>query len=305
MLATKRETRSVSNSVFKDYIQIAKPGMIFSNLLGTIAGFCIAVRKMSFDLEILNLFVIVCIGTIFVIAASAVLNNIYDRDIDKYMERTKERALTNGRVSRIGAIIYAIILIAIGEATLYSFVNEQAALIGAIGFVAYAFIYTASKRKTVLNTEIGCISGATPPIIGYVAVTGEYDLIVLMLFIWMFLWQPPHFFALAIRRAEEYKAVGVPMLPVVKGNKRAKIHMLVYSILMLLTSTLLFFFNILGIWYFIVAVGLGIIFVVKVIEGFAHIEKKKELQWAKKTFGYSIIYLTCMFFVMMCAPLFN
>lgn len=296
---------SANPSIFKDYIQITKPGIIFSNLLGTIAGFCIGARNLSSSLSLWELFFWTVLGTVFVIGSSAIVNNVYDADIDKHMERTKNRPITNGRISKRNAIIMSAILILIGEAILGFFVNPVAALIGFIGFIFYAFVYTMSKRVTVINTEIGCISGATPPIIGYTAVTGNFDWIALLLFVFMFAWQPPHFFALAMKRAEEYKSVNVPMLPNKVGFQQTKVHILIYTILAVAASLLLYFFNVLGLWYLIVAVALGTVFLIRAIQSFKYKEKESEIAWSGRMFKFSIMYLTLMFFTMMFAPVFN
>ncbi|EIT85726.1 protoheme IX farnesyltransferase [Fictibacillus macauensis ZFHKF-1] len=294
-----------ANGTWKDYIEITKPGIIFSNLLGTIAGFCIAARSMSASLSLWSLFLWTVVGTIFVIGASAIINNVYDADIDQYMERTKDRPITNGRISKGKALLFSSLLIVIGEVVLFTLVNRTAALVGLAGFVFYAFVYTMSKRVTVVNTEIGCISGATPPIIGYTAITGEFDYIALLLFIFMFAWQPPHFFALAMKRADEYKAVNVPMLPNKVGFQQTKVHILIYTIFAVAASLLLYFFHILGVWYLVVAGILGVIFLYRALQSFKYNEKEKEIAWSTSMFKFSIMYLTLMFAAMMFAPVFQ
>ncbi|MDN4524415.1 heme o synthase [Fictibacillus fluitans] len=296
---------NAQQSIFKDYIEITKPGIITSNLLGTIAGFCIGARNLSSSLSLWELFFWTVLGTVFVIGSSAIVNNVYDADIDKHMERTKNRPITNGRIPKRNAILLSVAMIVIGELILGLFVNPIAALIGFIGFVFYGFVYTMSKRVTVVNTEIGCISGATPPIIGYTAVTGNFDLIALLLFVFMFAWQPPHFFALAMKRAEEYKSVNVPMLPNKVGFKQTKVHILIYTVFAVAASLLLYFFNVLGLWYLIVAGILGAVFLFRAIQSFKFKEKESELVWSGKMFKFSIMYLTLMFVTMMFAPIFG
>jgi protoheme IX farnesyltransferase len=165
-----------------------------------------------------------------------------------------------------------------------------------IGLFFYVVIYTIwLKRTSTLNTVVGGVSGAMPPVIGYVAVSGQMDAVAWILFIFLFLWQPPHFLALAMRRCEEYRAAGIPMLPVVRGFEETKRQMLIWAAVLIPASLLLYGLGVVGIVYFTLALILGLVWVGLLIVGFY---VKDEIRWARKMFLYSIIYLTVLFNVM-------
>jgi protoheme IX farnesyltransferase len=282
--------------IWKDFIDITKPGINASNLLATFTGYLLAAGYThTFGWMV---FIYTMIGTALVIAGGCTLNNFYDRDIDPHMERTRIRAVPSGRMKPRTALIYGIILTVVGHLVLAMGVNILAAVLGFIGFGVYLFVYTMwLKRTSTWNTVVGGISGAVPPVIGWVAVTGRLDLAAWALFFILFLWQPPHFFALAMRKAKEYKAAGIPMLPVVKGNAETKKQILFFTILLLPASILLFATGAVGWTFLITAIILDIIYGYLAIKGFS--KKQDEDQWAKQMFIYSLIYLTLILFLMM------
>lgn len=280
---------------WRDFIDITKPGINASNLLATVTGYILAVGFTgNFGLMV---FFYTMIGTGLVIAGGCTLNNFYDRDIDPLMERTSTRAVPSGRMKPRTALIYGVILTVAGLLVLAFGVNLLSAVLGFIGFAVYIFIYTMwLKRTSTLSTVIGGISGAVPPVIGWVAVTGRLDLAAWALFFILFLWQPPHFFALAMRKSEEYRRAGIPMLPVVKGNVAAKKQILVFTILLVPATILLFVQGAAG-WIFILsAMILNLIYIVLAVKGFS---KKDDDMWAKQMFLYSLFYLTFILFMMM------
>jgi len=180
-------------------------------------------------------------------------------------------------------------------------VNPLAALLAMIGHFVYVGVYSLwLKRTTTLNTVIGGISGAVPPMIGWVAVTGSIDPPAWILFIFMFLWQPPHFLALAMRKVEDYRAAGVPMLPVVRGFTEAKRQNLLYVAAMVPASLLLVQMGVVGLLYLVVATVLGLVYIGLSLEGFF---TKDDNRWARRMFVYSLVYLTVMLLVMIVDPL--
>jgi protoheme IX farnesyltransferase len=280
---------------WKDFIDITKPGINASNLLATFTGYLLAAGFTgSFGLMV---FIYAMTGTALVIAGGCTLNNFYDRDIDPLMKRTRTRAVPSGRMKPSTALIYGIILSVAGHLVLLFGVNLLTAVLGFIGFAVYLFIYTMwLKRTSTLNTVVGGISGAVPPVMGWVAVTGRLDLAALALFLILFLWQPPHFFALAMRKSEEYRAAGIPMLPVVKGNSETKKQILIFTIL-LIPATILLFVTGAASWTFLVtAIILDLIYVVLAIRGLSR--KEDEDMWAKQMFLYSLFYLTVILLMM-------
>lgn len=283
----------VGKATWRDYYEITKPGINKSNLLATFTGFWLASGFQLFDF--LNL-LLTLLGTALVIAGGCTLNNFYDRDIDPKMERTETRAVPEGRIKPMIALWYGILLSMAGFIVLGVFVNAPTAFLSFVGFFVYVMIYTMwLKRTSVWNTVVGGVSGAVPPMIGWVAVTGTIDLSAWALFLVLFMWQPPHFFALAMRRVEEYRAAGIPMLPVVKGFAETKRQTLLFTLLLLPSSLLLFFTGASSWVYLTVAIILGVIYIILAIKGFY---TKDDIAWAKMMFIYSLIYLTGMLLIM-------
>jgi protoheme IX farnesyltransferase len=285
--------QSLSQPVsIRDYIHLTKPGILRSNLIAAFAGFWVASQG---DIQ-WGLMIYMLIGTTLVMASSCVYNNYLDRDHDGLMERTSHRPLPSGRISPQKVFIFASILGALGVFVLFFFTNALAGWLGIIGMVVYVVIYTAwLKRTSTLSTVIGSFSGAMPPAIGYVAVSGTMDAGAWILFGFLFLWQCPHFWALGIRRIEEYRAAGFLILPVVKGVKRTKIQMIPYVVLLIPVSLLLYFMDYTGIYYFVTALVMGILWLLLCFAGFF---TKDDNRWAKRNFMFSIYYLLIVLIVM-------
>jgi protoheme IX farnesyltransferase len=277
---------------FRDFVHLAKPGIIFSNLITAFGGFWLA-SKGSID-PLLMLWAL--IGTALVMASGCVLNNYLDRDLDDKMERTKKRPLPSGKISPNVVLWYGIILGVIGLSMLYMGTNPLAAMFGLLGLFVYVWIYTAwLKRTSVWSTTAGAVSGAMPPVMGYVAVTGNVDAAAVILFAILFLWQPPHFWALGIRRMEEYRNAGFQILPVVRGSYPTKISMMRYVVPLVPVSMLLYHYGYVGIFYLVSSFVLGMIWLLMCVQGF---RAKDETAWAKKVFMFSINYLTILFIIM-------
>ena len=265
LMATEVLSKS-SRGTWRDYIEITKPGINKSNLFATFTGFWCAAGLTHFNLLLLFL---TLLGASLIIAGSCTLNNYFDRDIDPLMERTKTRAVPQGKISPIVAMWYGISLSSVGMLLLFYGVNPLSALLGLIGFFVYVVIYTLwLKRVSTLNTVVGSISGAIPPMIGWVAVTNRIDLEAWVLFLILFMWQPPHFFALAMVKVDDYRAAKIPMLPVVKSFLETKIQIVVFTVLLVLSSLIFVVIRDTGWFYLSIATLLGSTYVILSIRGF-------------------------------------
>ncbi len=287
------ESLVVERVTWKDYYRLIKPGIVYSNSITAFGGFWVA-SKWNIDVLLM---VYVLVGTALVMASGCVFNNYLDRDMDSKMERTQNRALPTGKVSPQTVLWYGSILGTIGLFILLILANSWlAALLGFTGLVFYVGVYTYwFKRTSTWSTFVGSISGATPPMIGYCAVSQTIDAGALILFLILFLWQPPHFWSLGIRRMEEYRAAGFPLLPVVRGTFITKISMIRYIVLLVPVTLLLHFYGYVGQIYLVVVSALGLIWLCMSVVGFV---AKDEEKWSKGMFLYSINYLTLMFIFM-------
>ncbi len=184
-------------------------------------------------LQHLDLIAYTIIGAALIIGGSAAMNNYIDRDIDPIMKRTRKRPTVTGRFKPNVVLTISLSFLIVGEILLFT-ASFAAGMWGLIGILAYVVLYTIwAKRRYVSNTVVGSISGAIPPVIGWAAVEPSLSFGTLALFLIMFAWQPPHFYALAMKRKNEYSAANIPMLPVVKGFKRTKVSMLIWILLLL------------------------------------------------------------------------
>lgn len=194
--------------MFKQYLQVTKPGIIFGNLISVIGGFLLA-SKGHIDYP---LFIWTLLGVSLVVASGCVFNNYIDRDIDRKMERTKNRVLVKGLISPEASLVYATLLGIAGFMLLWFGANPLACWLGVMGFVVYVGVYSLyMKRHSVYGTLIGSLSGAAPPVIGYCAVTGDFDSGAAILLAIFSLWQMPHSYAIAIFRFKDYQAANIPV----------------------------------------------------------------------------------------------
>lgn len=293
--ATKEKTRTVT----QDFLALIKIGIVNSNMITVFTGFFLALQLQSgkfianLDVLFLTLF-----GTGLIIAGSAAFNNYIDRDIDPIMKRTKARPTVTGRFSSSTVLAIALTFIVIGEALLFS-ISIPTGLWGLAGIISYVVIYSMwSKRTHVSNTIVGSVSGAIPPLIGWSAIEPSLGAGAWALFLIMFIWQPPHFYALAMRRTEEYRAANIPMLPVVKGFNRTKWSMLGW---ILLLFPLPFLLAELGTAFIILATLLNIGWLYFAVGGF---KAKDDMKWATKMFIYSLNYMTILFVAIIIFSLF-
>ena len=275
-----------------DFLELTKPRVVALMLITALIGMCMAVPGFVpwEPLLLGNIGIGLCAG------AAAAINHVVDERIDQKMSRTTNRPVATGRVSQTEALVFAALLAFLGAALLAWTINVLTAILTVASLVGYAFIYTMFlKRATPQNIVIGGLAGAAPPLLGWTAVTGEIHAHGLLLVLIIFAWTPPHFWALAIHRKEEYAAVGIPMLPVTHGNRFTALHILLYTILMFLI-TLLPFATLLSGWIYLVsAVILGVIFLYWSIE----ILREKNPKAPMETFKYSINYLLLLFVAML------
>lgn len=280
------------SATWRDFLALTKPGILRSNLIAAFAGFWLG----SFWHPDIVKLLLTMVGTVLVMAGACVFNNYYDREMDVKMARTKNRALPLGKLSPGTVLWYAAILTAVGLGVLFGFCGPLAGVFGIVGVFVYAGIYTVwLKRTSTWSTSVGAISGAMPPVIGYVAATGKVDLGAWMIFAILFLWQPPHFWALAIRRVEEYREAGFPVLPVVKGVPRTKLQMIPYIALLLPIPAIMYAYGFTGIWFLIIGTALSAVWLIMALMGF----RKQDVEtWSKRVFIFSINYLTISLIVM-------
>ena len=272
----------------KHFIQITKPGIIFGNVLSVAGGFFLA-SKGNIDFSVL---LAAIIGTSLVVASGCVFNNCIDRDIDQKMERTRNRVLVQGLVSMKLALLYATLLGVIGTGLLYTKANPLAALFAVIGFVIYVGLYSLYlKRKSVHGTLVGSLSGAMPPVIGYVAVSNSFDFAALTLLVMFSLWQMPHSYAIAIFRFKDYHAAKIPVLPVKRGIPVTKRHILLYILAFLVATLMLTFGGYAGLNYLAVAAGMGMYWLYMAWKGY---KAADDTVWARKLFVFSIFTITAL-----------
>ncbi|MFJ7746690.1 heme o synthase [Peribacillus sp. NPDC097295] len=274
------------------WAQVVKTGIIKSNLIPMIAGLMLALYtyQYSFVDNVWNV-VFAFLGTAAVIAAAGAFNNIYDRDIDAIMARTKVRPTVTGAISIKKVLVAAILLLVIGLILLY-LNSPLASLLGFLGVFFYVVPYTMwTKRHTIWNTEVGSISGAMPPLIGWASVAPDiWHPACWALFLIMVIWQMPHFYAIAIRKEKDYAAANIPMLPVVKSGKRTYIQTNFYLILLVLSS---FLFLPLSLGLTLISLILGLIWLGLSLFG----QRKTEMKiWANKMFIFSLVHMMVIYF---------
>lgn len=273
-------------SKIKLYYQLTKPGIIYGNLLTTIAGFLLASHWHS-----LRKLIFVVIGSALVVGGACVLNNIIDRDIDKAMKRTSERALAVGKISLKQALVYASVLEVAGCFILGKFTNRLTLLIALVGLFFYVVVYGWAKRNTVYSTLIGAISGALPPVIGYVSISGGIDTAAVIVFMMMVFWQLAHFYAIGLYREEEYKAAKLPIWPIVKGTYSTKLQILGSILAFCILSSSLFIFGYTRYVYLITMLIVGFGWFAQANKASRRLDIKK---WGRRVFlqSLSVILIT-------------
>ncbi len=290
----------VSTSFVKAFLALIKIGIVNSNLVTAFTGLWLAFQFTDRHfLQELDLMFYTLLGSALIIAGSSAMNNYIDQDIDPVMARTKSRPTVTGRFTPRFVMTVALILLFVGEFLLF-LASFAAGVWGLAGILSYVVLYSMwSKRRYVSNTIVGSISGAIPPVIGWAAVEPSLSFGAFALFCIMFAWQPPHFYALAMKRTEEYRVANIPMLPVIKGFERTKKSILFWVVLLF---PLPFLLSKLGIGFIILATTLNLGWFILAITGF---KAKDDLKWANKMFIYSLNYMTILFVSMIIFSIFS
>ena len=277
---------------WRDYLELCKPRVVALMLLTVVVGMYLAVpgwvplSTIAFSLSGIAL----CAGS------AAAINHLVDKRIDAIMARTKKRPVAQGRVSIRQAVWFAVVLGVIGLMVLGLFVNELTAALAFITIIGYAGVYTGFlKRATPQNIVIGGLAGAAPPLLGWTAVTNQLDAHALLLVLIIFVWTPPHFWALAIYRFEDYKQAEIPMLPVTHGIRYTKLHILLYTVLLLVVSILPFVVGMSGLLYLVGALVCGARFLYWAVM----LYRRDDARIAMFTFRFSIVYLMLLFVLLL------
>ena len=273
------------------YINLCKPKIVALLTVTALIGMLLSV---NFYTNLTNVFngLASLVGFALLAAASAALNQIFDRETDKNMSRTKSRPLAAGNISLTEALTFTAILLFVGSSLMLYFSNLLTLIITTFGFIFYSLIYTIYlKWATPQNIVIGGLSGALPPLIGWTAVSNEISLMPLILVLIIFLWTPPHFWPLAIDRMEEYKKEGVPMMPIAKGVTRTKKEMVVYAVLLLAASLAPYMYGLAGIFYLVTTTALNLYFIYLCLIYL----NDKDNQLSMKIFNFSVKYMLLFF----------
>ncbi len=277
---------------WRDYYELCKPRVVMLMILTSVIGMLLAVPGMV-PLDVLligNLGIALCAG------AAAAVNHLVDRQVDKKMARTLNRPVATGRVEPFNAALFALVIGSLGLALLVLFINTLTAVLTLVSLLGYAVIYTLFlKRATPQNIVIGGIAGAAPPLLGWTAVTGEIHGHALLLVLIIFAWTPPHFWALAVHRKDEYAKADIPMLPVTHGEHYTKVHILLYTIIMVLVTLMPYITGMLNWLYLLGALVLGAGFIFWSVA--LLVSDKPSL--GMDTFKYSIVYLMALFVIML------
>jgi protoheme IX farnesyltransferase len=273
---------------WKNYLTLCKPNVVAEMLFTAVVGMLLAVPGMP----PLGLLIYATVGIALAASSAAAINHFIDRKADAQMARTEKRPLPTGELNATNVITFAVVLGVSSMLILVLLVNTLTAVLTFLSLFGYAIIYTLYlKRATPQNIVIGGIFGATPPLLGWCAMTGEVHPFGLLLALIIFVWTPPHFWALAIARREEYAKVNIPMLPVTHGVEFTRLQILLYTILLLIVTLLPYLTGMSGLIYLgsTVLLDLGFIYYAVLMM------RNKDNKTAMKTFVYSIVYITLLF----------
>ncbi len=278
-----------------DFVELMKPRVMSLVVFTSLAGLFAAPGTLH---PVLAVIAVLCIAV--GAGASGALNMWYDADIDARMARTAARPIPRGRVTADEALTFGSVLSVFSVLTLGVLVNWVAGALLALTIAYYVFFYTMwLKRRTPQNIVIGGAAGSFPPMIGWAAVTGTVTIESVLLFLIIFMWTPPHFWALALYRCRDYERVGVPMLPVVAGPDETRRQILLYSLLLVPLAVTPYFIGLGGIVYLATSVVLGAIFLYLAVKVWMVREGREADRTAKQLFGFSILYLFLLFAVIL------
>ena len=279
-------------NVLKNYLELTKPKVVLMMLITAIIGMLLA----SKSLPSLYLVIISMIGIGLCASSAATINQIIDRNIDANMARTSNRPLPQSEITTFNASLFAFALMIVGTAILVSQVNTLTAVLTVASLIGYAFIYTVFlKRATPQNIVIGGLAGAAPPLLGWTSVTNSIDPNALLLVLIIFVWTPPHFWALAIYRKEDYARESIPMLPVTHGVRFTKLQIILYTVLLVLVSLLPYIVLMSGNVYLFSALGLGLFYLYSSIKMYLTDDE----EYPMTSFKYSIYYIFLIFFALL------
>lgn len=277
---------------FRDYWELTKPGVVALLMVTAVIGMFLATPGMV-PLRVLTLGTL---GLALAMMASAVVNQVMDQRIDAIMARTRKRPLVEGRVNTGAALLFAAALCLLSLFILDVFINRLTAVLTFFGVIGYAFIYTLwLKRATPQNIVIGGLAGAIPPLLGWTAVTNDVHPYALLLVLIIFAWTPPHFWALAIHRRDEYAKAEIPMLPVTHGLEFTKTSVLLYTVILFLIALLPYLTGMSGLIYLAGSTVLSSIFLFYAIK----LKFRNDPKTPMQTFGFSITYLFLLFLLLL------
>jgi protoheme IX farnesyltransferase len=283
------ETSSLQPAAsWRDYYELGKPRVVMLIMFTAIAGMFLAAP----GLPPVNALIFGTLGIALAASSAAAINHVLDRRFDEQMARTRNRPLPTGHVTERQALAYALVLGVVSMVLLWGCVNALTAVLTFCSLIGYAVIYTVwLKHATPQNIVIGGAAGAAPPVLGWTAVTGVVDPHALLLFLIIFTWTPPHFWALAIARRDEYAKAGIPMLPVAYSSDFTRLHILLYTILLVIVTLLPYLTGMSGLIYLAAALILGALFLFRALQ----LKVRQDARLPMQTFGYSITYLALLF----------
>ena len=285
------ETIERAPASWRDYLEMTKPRVVLLMLLCAAVGMALAPGPVAVDAVLWGI-----VGIALVAGSAAAVNHVADAEIDARMVRTRNRPVAQGRLGMASGAAFAATLGVAGIAVLYFLVNPLTAWLNLLSWVGYGLVYTLYlKRATPQNIVIGGLFGAAPPLFGWTAVTNSVDLEPLLLVLIIFVWTPPHFWALALERREEYAAADIPMLPVTHGEAYTRRHILYYALILAAVSMLPFATGMSGLVYLVGAVALGGRFVYWAVVLLRGARRNAPMA----TFRYSIVYLMVLFVLLL------
>ncbi|MGE5792020.1 MAG: heme o synthase [Bacteroidota bacterium] len=281
---------NVTTHRLRQFLELTKPRVVSLIVFCAVIGMFLAVPAGSWIA--LDLLLAATAGIALVAGAAAAVNCLVEQKIDAVMARTRARPLPRGELSSLSTLVFAGVVGGVGLWLLYRFVNPLTMWLTLGTFVGYAVLYTVVlKPLTPQNIVIGGASGAMPPVLGWAAVTGQVTPEALLLFLIIFAWTPPHFWSLALYRAEEYARAGLPMLPVTHGRRFTQLHVLLYTLILVAASIMPFVYGMSGWLYLAAALALGAVFIGYAVRIYVHYSDAL----ARRTFRYSIVYLAALF----------
>jgi len=273
---------------WRDFYELTKPKVVMLIVFTVVVGAVLAVPGWPGIVPL----VVGSLGIGLAASSAAVINHVLDSRIDVLMSRTHNRPIAQGRLTDFQALTFAFVLCLISMLMLWFIINPLTAILTFASLIGYAIIYTVFlKRATPQNIVIGGAAGAAPPVLGWTAVTGEIHSDALLLFLIIFTWTPPHFWALAIAKIDDYERVGIPMLPVTHGEQFTRQHILLYTVLLVLVTIIPYLTGMSGLIYLVAAIGLGVAFLYYAIR----MQRDMDKELPMKVFRFSITYLMLLF----------